>query len=419
MRKKLDIAPPLFDAQSTPRTDANIIIQEREYKLITPLFGGGANPGERDQVTTIRGSEIRGQLRFWWRACRGGQFASLQKMKEAEDRIWGKAHKKADEEKAKEEILPTVQINIDVTNKGEKQDPFLAGQNKEQNSERIPKYAAFPLQPDQKDKKKNTLPKKFVYKNIAFHMILSFPKAHKQEIEAALWAWETFGGIGARTRRGFGALQLLTVNGKKAELPDSDSDKVRKWISDKLKEHVVPESYNIETAHLAHNLDYRIIKADTPYGVWNALINKLSFFRQQRTSEQKWPETKAIRDLLNNPTLQPYHRFPKAAFGLPIVFQMQEKIITLERAEKGHERLASPLILKPLACSNGKAVGLAVLLKEKHTLPPNGLHLILPNVNLKPLPVSATLDKQQLSKLSFLHNNPNIMQVFLEFIGGR
>ena len=55
---------------------------------------------------------------------------------------------------------------------------------------------------------------------------ITYPTQWSAEIEAALWAWETFGGLGARTRRGFGALHLLEINGESARsLPDLTWDR--------------------------------------------------------------------------------------------------------------------------------------------------------------------------------------------------
>lgn len=64
-------------------------------------------------------------------------------------------------------------------------------------------YLGFPLRGD-----KEWAP---VKEGVAFRLRLRFPEKvgelnFWEELEAALWAWETFGGIGARTRRGFGAL---------------------------------------------------------------------------------------------------------------------------------------------------------------------------------------------------------------------
>src|SRR5579863_5199518 len=93
MRKK----PALDTPPAVTFKELDIITQKREYQLITPLYGGGAIPAESDLVTVVRGSEVRGHLRFWWRACRGGKFKDVATMKEAEDAIWGAAYKKGDE----------------------------------------------------------------------------------------------------------------------------------------------------------------------------------------------------------------------------------------------------------------------------------------------------------------------------------
>src|SRR5258707_1039102 len=112
MRKKNIGSPPSI----TPKANDGIIIQEREYELITPLFGGGVEKQVADPVTLIRGTEIRGHLRFWWRACRGGQFGGdLAKMKEAEDNLLGKANKKNE---AGLSLDNTVQIVVETLHEG-------------------------------------------------------------------------------------------------------------------------------------------------------------------------------------------------------------------------------------------------------------------------------------------------------------
>src|SRR4051794_27912637 len=94
MSRQPTIAPPVTENLAVKKND-DIIKQVRRYKLITPLFGGGVEPGVNDDVTLISGKAIRGHLRFWWRATRGGQFAGdLKKMKEIEDMIWGAASTK-------------------------------------------------------------------------------------------------------------------------------------------------------------------------------------------------------------------------------------------------------------------------------------------------------------------------------------
>src|SRR5450755_4225116 len=123
MRRKRNAgAPPPVAPQPRP----HIVTQERAYTLITPLFGGGAVTGERDEVTIIRGTEIRGHLRFWWRACYGGRYSSVAEMKQDEDRIWGAASTSKKDENAgaeqqstsdvKNSQETTVQVRVDPLN---------------------------------------------------------------------------------------------------------------------------------------------------------------------------------------------------------------------------------------------------------------------------------------------------------------
>nr|WP_235283788.1 MULTISPECIES: type III-B CRISPR module RAMP protein Cmr1 [Thermus] len=65
---------------------------ERTYRLLTPLFGGGVEPRLADPVTVVRGTEVRGQLRFWWRAVRGWQAeGDLKRLFDLEAAIFGSA----------------------------------------------------------------------------------------------------------------------------------------------------------------------------------------------------------------------------------------------------------------------------------------------------------------------------------------
>ena len=70
--KNVPVPPPVIK-----RIKPDLVKQIRSYKVITPLFGGGVTPNEKDPVTTVRGSSVRGHLRFWWRATRGGEFVGI------------------------------------------------------------------------------------------------------------------------------------------------------------------------------------------------------------------------------------------------------------------------------------------------------------------------------------------------------
>ncbi len=414
----------------------NIITQVREYKLITPLFGGGVEPGVADPVTVIRGTELRGQLRFWWRACRAGNYTTIKDLKEAEDKIWGAANKNRDAnekkegESSEEKQKGTVQIAIEQISEGASGTPFEKNGKEKRNQRIAPVYGAFPLQPSDDDKRNKVSPKD-VLQDVKFTLNISFHKDFQEEIKAALWAWETFGGIGARTRRGFGALQLLKIDNKDyTDLPVSNN--VRSWIEKRLNDsqYVVKGTPPHGIPYLSGNLQFKVTRAfENSFDSWNNLIKRLSGFRQfpmGRDKRSKWPEAETIRAITRNrdskyPPLSHPQKFPRAAFGLPIVFHFREDDrgdpddTTLQRSDKEKERLASPLILRPFVCKDGRVVGLALLLEGRQTYPD-----VLELVDKDKKPYQVTIDTKltptEAKNIPALDGETDVLQAFIKYL---
>jgi CRISPR-associated protein Cmr1 len=447
---------PAVEPQSQPQ----VITQEREYKLITPLFGGGAITGECDEVTIVRGTEVRGQLRFWWRACYGGRYKTVEEMKEAEDRIWGAAMESKQNEKDRENVevgkleKTTVQIMVEALNLKsiENQPPYEVvgkeGERKVRSRYNIPGYAAFPFRPPQEEVNKPVIPLvKPVSDNVSFLLTISFPAEVQKDVEGALWAWETFGGIGARTRRGFGALYLekslsikKTGNIEEKEeiigiLPHADEAEVKTWILSKFAEFGIAKKAQINIPCLSREMHFEVIFFHKNARMtWNLLIDALSNFRQKRSGSQQrkgnfgrsqWPEAEAIRVITGKRDWDKYdplphpQKFPRAAFGLPINFHFKDKRdpgdVTLQGSKKGHDRFASPLILRPLCCSHSEVVGLAVVL-ENSALPDEKLVLRETKSGKEYPPVSAKLKSNEIQDVSPLNGEADILQAFMNYL---
>jgi CRISPR-associated protein Cmr1 len=374
---------------------SDTITEVRTYDIITPLFGGGVEPGQPDPISVVRASEVRGQLRFWWRATRGGQFGGdLQAMRNAELALWGGAAT-FDQQGKPETGQSLVHVIVKVINEGTDEAPFVVENRKvkERTQSGVPAYAAFPLQPSDEELRRwqSGMQVKTVRVGVSFQLNISFPEKSRKEVYAALWAWETFGGLGARTRRGFGALRLTKIGDQAhTDLPPPQSDKATQWLRKKLAQHI-PSSGQDWPKHVPHlSTEPRLKVLSNPDGragrAWLDVVTALRKFRQQRRNKNQinafghsdWPEPNAIRAYLKRPARGPHEqrklpKFPRAQFGLPIVFHMahDDKVnVTLQGARieaSGKQeviyRLASPLILKPLACSEQKALGLAVILE--------------------------------------------------------
>jgi CRISPR-associated protein Cmr1 len=419
------------------RANPDLVILERKYELITPLFGGGVEPGYADPITVIRGTEIRGHLRFWWRATRGGEFSgSLSAMKEAEDLLWGAASSEERPRPSQVQIL----VEVAALERGES----LTGPNEPpaQSLSSPYAYVAFPL----RDK-----PNAELLKDIRFTLRITFPRSAHDELGAALWAWETFGGIGARTRRGCGALRLVSVNNIPAERLPASANAIRLKIKEQLVEYVSAGVWPPQVAHLSRyseptitNVERSANRADgSSLRVWRILISALKSFRQSRTNgiygRSLWPEPDAIRREAEThaktgekdyePRPEMPTRFPRAAFGLPIEFKFKDEGDPSKTTLKGglipgknkyRERLASRLILRPLACGDHEkddaAVGLAIVL-EAPQAPPEGLSLHIRG--RLPKTAMADLEPADVGNIPPLNGEPDVLKAFLNTLQRR
>ena len=315
-------------------------------KLITPMYGGGVKVGEIDREMPIRASSIRGHLRFWWRLLNGaGQ--SSRDLFANESNLWGGISRKGPRASRVTLRVKCAQVS----------DQNLI--NKKELGKALPAYALI-LDPG-----KNPT---FLNAGYAFDLVLCFAQSVKAEerkgvIEALRW-WASFSGIGARTRRGFGAVEVTT---KDVEL-----------------EPVSPEEVERHGGLMV--LSGRPNRCAMK--VWKEAIDALKQFRQGKgigraygsgnpPGRSLWPEADSIRRLKGThaPNSGPRHPvdgfYPRAAFGLPLVFHFKDKNKgdpkgkngdSLELSPVVHDRMASPLTLRPWFNGRDRYCSAAMLL---------------------------------------------------------
>src|SRR5947209_751828 len=71
------------------RSEATSHRQTFQVRVVTPILGGGYETGQADMTNPISAKGIRGQLRFWWRMLRGGEFSDVREMALWESAIFG------------------------------------------------------------------------------------------------------------------------------------------------------------------------------------------------------------------------------------------------------------------------------------------------------------------------------------------
>jgi len=408
----------------------------RIYKVITPLWGGGVEANINDPVTLIRGSSIRGHLRFWWRALRGNSNGStITAMREKENSIWGST-----------KTPSQVKITVNVTKKGTPFQPesILLPTNPryteitdvgDMNSRDA--YVTFPLRLSSEDRRARKQPASLA-ENVQFSVELEYPDNVSKEVEAALWAWQTFGGIGARTRRGMGAIECIQI-GEILQLPQSAND-FQNLVRENLIQWIEAGDFPAGVPHLCRPLKIKLTGKQNDITGIEALRNiiaKYKAFRQSRPGRGRshWPEPDLIRAsfrgrIFRHPIAHPVQgKAPRAVFGLPLIIHFrtykdgkgEDPEETTIQGVGEINRLASPLIIRPLHLAQGFA-GMAVLLEwdtvndmdEPYT-PPGGLAVVDKNDHVLYNP-STRLTPGDARAIVPLSGNTNPLQKFLDTI---
>jgi CRISPR-associated protein Cmr1 len=311
---------------------------ELELRLITPMFGGGYKAREVDPLLPIRPAAIRGHLRFWWRATAGARYTSIADLHKAETELWGGASTKD------YPAFGKVAIRVEVKDKGQ-----MVGYGSRGG---LPKYFLFPFRPQK------NIPATKGRENVVFTLRLildaSLSEAQRAEVTTALKAWIAFGGVGARTRRGCGALTVLGNNANQW-LPPTQG--LAQWLG--MPPNVASKC-DWTTLAGAHG---QITHANDAEDAWRKLGSFWERFRRGGlVSGTKWSD---YRDVLCN--LDDQHdelALAKPFLGLPIEYQEFGEQTpftgTLNPAESG--RMASPVILKPIALQGGKFGALVLVM---------------------------------------------------------
>ena len=440
--------PPVdLDPGKLQLTGAAMDIRWQDYSctLVTPLYGGGVKAGEVDAHMTIRASAIRGHLRFWWRLLAKHKYRlNPDEIRQRECALWGGL---GDTPQASNVWVRIDTIaNLEVEPWAEYEPARRGGGNSILTPATWAKaaYALFPAQGKRRGSLDEEAPHGLAKPGLTWtlHLGLHYPEKAEaslcedlnERVHEALRWWASFGGVGARTRRGLGAFQM------------QDSD--RKNIASIGVEEAAEAGCRLHFTTSAPQTE-----ANEP---WIKSIKKLKEFRQEpnlgrnpgatkeRPGRSRWPEPAAIRsatgvhrvkmdDFSFEPPKNTPFIYPRAAFGLPIVFHFQGERsdqkpdptdVTLEPAEKSGthiERMASPLILRPYLGADEKWKSAALILPSRLS---NNAQLVL-RQGKNAIATGHVMPKDT-SESAFLHpKNPmhgrdgDVLEAFVHYFAGK
>jgi len=386
-----NIAVPRFPQLEESLSNGNRLIR-CTIQLVTPLFGGGPVPGEADEVTRIRGTSVRGHLRNWWRFFQRAKFHDSMVMFQREAEIFGSVESASPvvvriEQPHDQQALRRQQDNYGFDRFGpEAYALFSARQN---SKDLIREGASFALELEFSNLETLQAKRRVENELLGRKNLKLLPTAVddiESDICRALWAWVTFGGIGARTRRGCGSLYCH-------QWPDKVSEQVpRNWPGPALlagapcADALVAWRGAVKI-YQSFRQGFRGPKHDKPLPNGRLL--------KGIPGRSDWPEPDSIRRLTGSAAKRPRDHtvptvpmeavptFPRAVLGLPINFHFADGpgsnspassqkdpadvqlVPNLGGGSGSEARLASPVITKAVF-HNGAWVPLVAILSDKH-----------------------------------------------------
>ena len=178
-----------------------------KVKVLTPMFMGGANPYDEPE---LRAASIRGAMRFWFRAMAGAITNDPKEVYRLESKVFGDTEKKS-----KVVVRVLKQPTIENFGKSLQMDSV--------------KYIGYGLygtgnRPNRK------------YLNGEGKIEIDFPDKYKRHIGYVLWFIQYVGGLGARSKKGFGSVKIDTDEKEIENILSLPVDEVLK--SDKITSRI-------------------------------------------------------------------------------------------------------------------------------------------------------------------------------------
>ncbi|MHB1544326.1 MAG: type III-B CRISPR module RAMP protein Cmr1 [Gammaproteobacteria bacterium] len=161
-----------------------------KYRVVTPMFLSGADPNQAE----FRLPSFKGALRFWWRAMAAQQFDSVQALRNEEDRLFG-----------------STRTGVSHVRMRLAESRFHTKNQQKFNRNSWQSYVGYGLidKPGQTERV-------YIQPGGWFTVQLSCPGCDAKQRDSLcqmLIVLGLFGGLGSRTRNGWGSLTLETLTG--------------------------------------------------------------------------------------------------------------------------------------------------------------------------------------------------------------
>ena len=334
------------------------------YRVVTPLFCAGADPGRPE----LRLASFKGVLRYWWRVLAWSRYgANLDAIREREDALFGSAG--GGQSRVRMHLVPSVDSPSPVKVGDVLQaDGRVVGEGV--------RYLGYGVMEAFASKKKNRkagqLTRACLQSPFDFAVRLRAQGLEPVQLESlteAVIALGTLGGMGAKSRKGYGSLVLrtLTVDGNAKWTPPSSIEQLKTQIERLHSESRQTDDLPEFTA-LSGRARHVLLSSDTknPGDLLDRVGREMIRFRSwghngrvlDGTSERRFEDDHDLMKLVMSGARPDKHP-QRIAFGLPHNYGKKDS----DRVEPygSPDRRASPLFIHIHECSGTPVAVLSLL----------------------------------------------------------
>lgn len=172
-------------------------------KIVTPMFLTGADGRNAE----LRPQSIKGAIRFWWRAVQGN--LKIKELRSTEAKIFGGVKEDEGKSKISIQIKSNIEGSIEPLPKHFVRD-FFRGRERDINLLEYLAYGTYDWDP--KHKMNSPVKKHFPAEKEFTTLIHIMDETIKNEVLTSFYLLSKFGGLGAKSRNGFGCFQITSTD---------------------------------------------------------------------------------------------------------------------------------------------------------------------------------------------------------------
>ena len=319
------------------------------FDIVTPMFLGGAD----QQAEHIRPASFKGLLRFWWRAVNWGKFrkkftddaTALRELHKQEALLFGAAAGEEKGEKVGGQGCFLMSVTQDTTKenlkKGGAQDAptaYLLGMG---------------LYHFQHHLLRNAIRGTFT---VSLRFRINTKPEDRASVSEALTVLGLLGGLGSRTRRGMGSIQLIKLEGVDSFTIPQDLATYKAILNDLVTKGCDAQppftafSPKARWSFLRKPSEDKVLSAlGSEFGMYRGFGNKGNGTEHKTFGQKTEQNFKTDHDqMYQAASRQPFTDHPKRLiFGMPhnYFFSSSNKKVDIQNTKAKLERRASPLFM--------------------------------------------------------------------------